>query len=216
MSPFPSPIFAHLLPSPNPRPVAVTTPLSMSVGHAPVLWLTLSLSFFWPSPSPPLCLKIIMLSEIRQSEKERQIPSDLTYMWTLMNDINWWARLKQRHRHVEREMMSCCSSTYNPLQRYWCGVRCGEGEGCWSRILWFNLSLSVGLRPWAVPSEALLSAPPEQRQEGWMSLDLGYCPSSRWDKALVSLFPCTAALDYGKWPEHMSNMVIFSSTCQEH
>ena len=33
-------------------------------------------------------LENIMLSEISQSEKERQIPYDFTHMWNLMNKLN--------------------------------------------------------------------------------------------------------------------------------
>ena len=44
-------------------------------------------------------LEIIILSK---SDRERQIPYDITYMWNLKYDMNLSTRQKQTHRHREQ------------------------------------------------------------------------------------------------------------------
>ena len=46
-------------------------------------------------------LEIIRLSEVK-SERERQIPYDITYMWNLKYDTNETTKQKQTHGHREK------------------------------------------------------------------------------------------------------------------
>ena len=34
----------------------------------------------------------------KKAVRERQVPYDFTYMWNLMNKINWWTKWKQTHK----------------------------------------------------------------------------------------------------------------------
>ena len=45
-------------------------------------------------------LEIIILNKI--SQKEKQIPYDITYLWNLVYDTNLSTNQKQTHRHREQ------------------------------------------------------------------------------------------------------------------